>query len=86
MHELIYAAAGAVSYFGGAIPFGYLMVKLRTGGDVRQFGSGNIGATNVSRKLGPARFLPVFVLDFLKGFIPVFLLAPWVAERWPCDG
>ena len=86
LHDLIYAAAGAVSYFGGAIPFGFLMVKWRTGEDVRTHGSGNIGATNVSRKMGGGWFIPVFALDFLKGFAPVFWLAPFVAERWACVG
>jgi len=82
--ELIYALTGLVSYFGGAIPSGYLLVKLRTGKDIRTMGSGNIGATNVARTLGVPWFVPVFVFDFMKGFAPVFWLAPWVAERWKC--
>ncbi len=83
--HLIYGAAAALSYLLGAVPFGYLLVRLRTGKDIRTMGSGNIGATNVARNLGVRWFVPVFVLDFLKGFAPVFWLAPWVAERWPCD-
>jgi len=82
--NLIYGAAGVVSYFLGAIPFGYLLVKMKTGKDVRTMGSGNIGATNVARTLGVPWFVPVFVLDFMKGFAPVFWLAPWVATRWRC--
>jgi glycerol-3-phosphate acyltransferase PlsY len=82
--NLIYGAAGVVSYFLGAIPFGYLLVKIRTGKDIRTMGSGNIGATNVARNLGVPWFIPVFLLDFLKGFAPVFWLAPWVAEHWKC--
>lgn len=82
--ELAYALAGLVSYFVGAIPSGYVLVKLRTGKDVRTMGSGNIGATNVARVLGTGWFFPVFVADFFKGFAPVFWLAPWVAEQWPC--
>jgi glycerol-3-phosphate acyltransferase PlsY len=82
--NLIYAAAGIVSYFVGAIPFGYILVKLKTGKDIRTMGSGNIGATNVARNLGTVWFAPVFVLDFLKGFAPVFWLAPWVADHWKC--
>ena len=85
-HEVFYFLALALSYFGGAIPFGYVVVKLKTGKDVRETGSGNIGATNVARALGAAWFVPVFALDFVKGFAPVFWLAPWVARNWPCAG
>lgn len=84
LHHLIYAAAGVLSYLGGAVPFGYLVVRLKTGKDIRTMGSGNIGATNVARALGMFWFAPVFALDFLKGFVPVFWMAPWVAEKWPC--
>lgn len=84
MLNLIYAAFGVAAYLIGAVPFGYLFVKLKTGQDVRTMGSGNIGATNVARVLGTAWFVPVFALDFLKGFAPVFWGAPWVARRWPC--
>jgi glycerol-3-phosphate acyltransferase PlsY len=82
--ELAYVLAGLVSYLVGAIPSGYLLVKLKTGKDVRTLGSGNIGATNVARVLGTAWFFPVFVFDFLKGFAPVFWLAPWVVSQWKC--
>lgn len=83
--SLIYGAAGVLSYFVGAIPFGYLLVKAKTGKDIRAMGSGNIGATNVARNLGVPWFVPVFALDFLKGFAPVFWLAPWVARTWKCE-
>jgi glycerol-3-phosphate acyltransferase PlsY len=82
--NLIYGAAGVLSYFVGAIPFGYLLVKARTGKDIRTMGSGNIGATNVARNIGVPWFVPVFVLDFMKGFAPVFWMAPWVAATWKC--
>jgi glycerol-3-phosphate acyltransferase PlsY len=82
--ELAYVLAGLASYLVGAIPSGYVLVKLKTGKDVRTLGSGNIGATNVARVLGTAWFFPVFLFDFLKGFAPVFWLAPWAAARWPC--
>jgi len=83
-NEVAYVLTGLVSYFVGAIPSGYLLVRLKTGKDVRTMGSGNIGATNVARALGTAWFVPVFLFDFLKGFAPVFWLAPWVAARWKC--
>jgi glycerol-3-phosphate acyltransferase PlsY len=83
-NELAYTLAGLLSYFVGAIPSGYLLVKVKTGKDVRTMGSGNIGATNVARALGTPWFFPVFIADFFKGFAPVFWLAPWVAVQWRC--
>jgi glycerol-3-phosphate acyltransferase PlsY len=56
----------AVSYLLGSIPFGYLLVRIFRGEDVRQSGSGNIGATNVSRK-SPALGIFTLILDALKG-------------------
>jgi len=56
----------ALSYLLGSIPFGYLLVRIFRGEDVRQSGSGNIGATNVSRK-SPALGVGTLLLDALKG-------------------
>ena len=56
----------ALSYLLGSIPFGYLLVRIFRGEDVRQSGSGNIGATNVSRK-SPVLGVVTLVLDALKG-------------------
>lgn len=61
------------AYFFGSIPFGYLAGRFFRGIDLREHGSGNIGATNAVRVLGKGIGLPVFVLDFLKGFLPVYL-------------
>jgi glycerol-3-phosphate acyltransferase PlsY len=58
------------SYFLGSIPFGHLVGKVK-GYDLRKEGSGNIGATNVFRVVGKKEGIFVFVLDFLKGFLPV---------------
>jgi glycerol-3-phosphate acyltransferase PlsY len=55
-----------VSYLLGSIPFGYLLVRIFRGEDVRQSGSGNIGATNVSRK-SPVLGVVTLLLDALKG-------------------
>src|SRR5271168_2441983 len=63
---LTFLLIAAVSYLLGSIPFGYLLVRLFRGEDVRQSGSGNIGATNVSRK-SPALGLLTLALDALKG-------------------
>ncbi len=62
------------SYFLGSIPFGYLLVKLVKGIDIRTQGSGNIGATNVGRVLGWPGGVLVFLLDVGKGFGAVFLI------------
>jgi glycerol-3-phosphate acyltransferase PlsY len=66
----------AIAYLLGAIPFGYLLVKLRTGSDVRASGSGNIGATNVLRTTGIATGIATLVLDIAKGYFAV-----WIAGR-----
>jgi glycerol-3-phosphate acyltransferase PlsY len=62
----------AASYLLGSIPFGYLLVRIFRGEDVRQSGSGNIGATNVSRK-SPALGVLTLILDAAKGFFSVQL-------------
>src|SRR5215211_4830566 len=72
------------SYLLGSIPFGYLAGRL-AGIDIRQAGSGNIGATNVVRVLGRRFGYPVFTLDVLKGFGPVkiaVLMAPGRPPEW----
>ncbi|MCW0216922.1 MAG: glycerol-3-phosphate 1-O-acyltransferase PlsY [Prosthecobacter sp.] len=66
---LISAVGGYVS---GAMPFGFWAGKLK-GLDIRQHGSGNIGATNVIRVLGKGIGIPVFMLDALKGWLPAWL-------------
>jgi acyl phosphate:glycerol-3-phosphate acyltransferase len=64
----------AASYLLGSIPFGYLLVLAFRGEDVRRTGSGNIGATNVSRK-SPALGALTLLLDAAKGFLAVELAA-----------
>jgi len=63
----------AIAYLVGAIPFGYLLVRLKTGEDVRTMGSGNIGATNVLRTSGRAVAIVTLLLDIGKGFFAVWL-------------
>lgn len=67
-----YALILAAAYLLGSIPFGYLLVRIFRGEDVRQSGSGNIGATNVSRK-SPALGALTLILDAAKGFFAVQL-------------
>jgi len=66
----------AAAFLAGSIPFGLLVARTK-GVDIRAHGSGNIGATNVGRVLGRRFFYLVFLLDFLKGFVPV-LAAGWL--------
>jgi len=61
----------------GSIPSGYLITRVWKGVDVRTVGSGNIGFTNVVRAAGWAPGLLTLLLDFFKGFFPV-----WLASRW----
>jgi len=61
------------AYLLGSIPFGYLIVRLTSGADVRQTGSGGTGATNVSRRAGKLAGILTLVLDALKGAFAVLL-------------
>lgn len=63
------------AYLLGAIPFGYLIVRLRQGRDIRAAGSGNIGAANVSREAGLGAGLLTLLLDGGKGYLAVWLMA-----------
>jgi acyl phosphate:glycerol-3-phosphate acyltransferase len=64
------------AYLIGAIPFGYLLVRLTSGQDVRSMGSGNIGATNVLRTTGRGLGFTTLLLDIAKGIVAV-----WIADR-----
>lgn len=66
-----------VAYLLGSIPFGYLIVRAKEGGDIRQSGSGGTGATNVSRRAGKVAGVLTLLLDALKGATTV-LVATWV--------
>lgn len=71
----------AAAYVVGATPFGYLAGKMH-GIDIRDHGSGNIGATNVLRVLGKKIGIPVFILDLLKGLLPVLCVRWWGLGLW----
>lgn len=73
MEYLIVLAVIIGAYLIGSIPTGYLIVKGKTGQDIRQVGSGSTGATNVKRVLGKKWFFIVMLLDALKGATPVLL-------------
>jgi acyl phosphate:glycerol-3-phosphate acyltransferase len=67
---ITFSLIAAISYLLGSIPFGYLLVRIFRGEDVRLSGSGNIGATNVSRQ-SPVLGLITLLLDALKGTLAV---------------
>jgi glycerol-3-phosphate acyltransferase PlsY len=69
--------ATLLGYLVGSIPFGLLLVKAAGKGDIRQIGSGNIGATNVLRTGSKGLAAVVLLLDLGKGFVAV-----WAAWRW----
>lgn len=67
-----------LAYLAGSIPTGFLVAKAR-GIDIRQLGSGNIGATNVFRHLGRTAGIFVLLVDALKGYVAVAVIAPVLA-------
>src|SRR4030095_4817135 len=71
-----------IAYLVGSIPFGYLIVKLKEGRDVRSSGSGNIGATNVLRTAGRSSAVLTLLLDAAKGYLAVWL-ASWSSQDSP---
>jgi glycerol-3-phosphate acyltransferase PlsY len=68
-----------LSYLIGSIPFGYIIVKFATGKNIMEYGSGNIGSTNVKRIAGKKLSVITQLLDMLKGLLPiaVFLLTEY---------
>jgi glycerol-3-phosphate acyltransferase PlsY len=72
MPVLTVVALCLFAYLFGAIPFALIIGKLH-GVDIRKVGSGNVGATNVTRAVGPVQGKICFVLDLLKGTIPVLM-------------
>ncbi|MFH1578352.1 MAG: glycerol-3-phosphate 1-O-acyltransferase PlsY [Candidatus Omnitrophota bacterium] len=71
-----------ISYLTGSFPSAYILGRFFKGIDIRKHGSGNVGATNAFRVLGPVNGVIVLVLDILKGIIPVTLLADYFLGFW----
>jgi glycerol-3-phosphate acyltransferase PlsY len=69
-----------IAYLLGSIPFGYLLVRILAGADVRETGSGGTGATNVSRRAGKLAGVITLVLDALKGALAVVLARMFLTE------
>lgn len=79
---MLHALLVPLSYLLGSIPFGYLIVRARGGGDVRETGSGGTGATNVTRRAGKWAGVLTLALDALKGVAAVVaarLVVGWEA-------
>lgn len=75
VEETVFIIATAIgSYLIGALPFGYIIGRFK-GVDIRQYGSGNIGATNVTRVIGKGWGRLCFLLDFLKSALPVLVIS-----------
>lgn len=72
-----------IAYALGSVPFGFLIVKTR-GSDIRQSGSGNIGAANVARNAGAIAGALTLILDAAKGYLAVLIAARWTHGdiRW----
>jgi glycerol-3-phosphate acyltransferase PlsY len=62
-----------LAYVAGSMPWGYWIVRVTRGQDIRAMGSGNTGATNVWRSFGPRLGLITAILDMLKGFVPALV-------------
>jgi acyl phosphate:glycerol-3-phosphate acyltransferase len=77
---LLYLIVATISYLLGSIPFGYLLVRVFRGEDIRQTGSGNIGATNVARSGAKGLGIATLVLDALKGALAVGI-ASYIANH-----
>src|SRR5690348_15473304 len=82
--ELNTLLTGTAAYLVGAIPTGYLIAKLKGITDIRQHGSGNIGATNVSRILGKHYFFLIFFLDAGKAYLFIHALKAHFSFNYLC--
>jgi acyl phosphate:glycerol-3-phosphate acyltransferase len=74
-----------INYFIGSIPTAYIFGRLLKGIDIRQYGSGNVGATNALRVLGKGIGITVLAIDIVKGFLPLLLWGDFFAVRTPID-
>lgn len=79
---LLYLVLFAQLYLLGSIPWGYIVYRVRTGRDIREYGSGKIGTSNMFRTSGKYVGLLVLVLDSMKGFIAVLISSYLVFDQW----
>ncbi|HZD92822.1 MAG TPA: glycerol-3-phosphate 1-O-acyltransferase PlsY [Candidatus Sulfotelmatobacter sp.] len=78
----LYVIVASVGYLLGSIPFGYLLVRILRGEDIRLSGSGNIGATNVARSGAKGLGIATLVLDALKGALAVWIAMVFAASKY----
>jgi len=82
----IYLIVAVMAYLLGSIPFGYLLVRIFRGEDIRLSGSGNIGATNVARSGAKGLGIATLALDALKGALAVWLAAVFAGSKYNLCG
>ena len=80
---MIVAALVIAAYLIGAFPTSYIVGRLTRGIDLREHGSGNLGATNTYRVLGRRAAIPVFIIDIFKGWLPTALFPLWDGSNVP---
>src|SRR5215475_4829987 len=78
----LYIVVAVIAYLLGSIPFGYLLVRIFRGEDIRLTGSGNIGATNVARSGAKGLGIATLALDALKGALAVGLAAWFAGSKY----
>jgi acyl phosphate:glycerol-3-phosphate acyltransferase len=81
-----YLIVAAIAYLLGSIPFGYLLVRVFRGEDIRLTGSGNIGATNVARSGAKGLGIATLALDAIKGAAAVWLAAVLAGSKYNLCG
>src|ERR1044071_2277831 len=82
----LYFIIPIIAYLLGSIPFGYLLVRIFRGEDIRLTGSGNIGATNVARSGAKGLGIATLVLDAIKGALAVWLAAVLAGSKYNLCG
>lgn len=83
---ILYIIVAVVSYLLGSIPFGYVLVRIFRGEDIRQTGSGNIGATNVARSGAKGLGIATLAADAIKGALAVWLAALLAGSKYNLCG
>ena len=87
MDYLVLFISCLISYLVGSVPTGYWFAKHFFNIDITERGSGNIGATNIGRVFGKKYFALIFLIDFLKAFISLYLpcmIAGWIGFEHAC--
>ena len=81
--EVDFIILSLIFYIIGSISFAYILTKLLGFGDIRNIGSGNVGATNVLRTGNKILAFIVLLFDILKGFLPLIILKTYLQENTP---